>query len=33
VETPTALPMADRIALHHTAFVSLAVDVLQGGSR
>ena len=33
VETPTSLPMADRIALHHTAFASLAVDVLQGDSR
>jgi hypothetical protein len=33
VETPTVLPMADRIALHHTAFTSLAADVLQGGSR
>jgi hypothetical protein len=33
VETPTALPIADRIALHSAAFTSLAVDVLQGGSR
>jgi len=33
VETPTALPMADRVGLHRTAFTSLAVDVLQGGSR
>ena len=33
VETPTALPMADRIGLHRTAFTVLAVDVLQGGSR
>jgi hypothetical protein len=33
VETPTAPPMADRIALHRLAFTSLAVDVLQGGSR
>jgi hypothetical protein len=33
VETPAAFPMADRIALHHEAFASLAVDVLQGGSR
>ena len=33
VETPTAFPMTDRIALHRLAFASLAVDVLQGGSR
>ena len=33
VETPTALTMADRVELHRTAFTSLAVDVLQGGSR
>lgn len=33
VETPTSLPMADRVELHRTAFASLAVDVLQGGSR
>jgi murein peptide amidase A len=33
VETPTVLPMADRLAAHRLAFSSLAVDVLEGGSR
>jgi hypothetical protein len=33
VETPAVLPMTDRIGLHRAAFTSLAVDVLQGGTR
>jgi len=33
VETPTALPIDDRVRLHRTAFASLAIDVLPGGSR
>jgi murein peptide amidase A len=33
VETPTSLPIADRIGLHRAAFASLAADVLQGGAR
>jgi protein MpaA len=33
VETPTSLPMDDRIGLHRMAFASLATDILGGGSR
>ena len=33
VETPTALPMADRVRMHRTAFASLADAVLKEGSR
>jgi len=33
IETPTSLPMADRVELHRTAFASLLGDVLEGGSH
>lgn len=33
IETPTSLPMADRIELHRTAFASLLDDALTGGAR
>lgn len=32
IETPTALPMADRIELHRIALASLLDDALEGGS-
>jgi hypothetical protein len=33
VETPAALPIADRVRMHRTAFASLADAVLKGGTR